>query len=123
MQASQVQESVSSGSPWENNKDQGTGQHQASLSRSKRRRLQKKFTNFFSRESPVHAHIYESLAVSNAAELFKLIFLNTSSAPRVSNILAESLRHYSEHDLFAAFSYLRERKILVSAVSILSINL
>ncbi|XP_031385075.1 uncharacterized protein LOC116198940 isoform X1 [Punica granatum] len=112
--ASQVRQSVSSGSPHEDNwKEQDKGNQQGSLSRSKRRRLQKKFTRLFNKEYPVNRHIYESLAVSNAVELFKLIFLNTSSAPGMSNILAESLRHYSEHDLFAAFRYLRERKILI----------
>lgn len=117
MQASQVRESASLGSPCKRyGQDHGIGQNQVSLSRSKRRRLQRKFTKLFNKESPVHTHIYESLAVSNAVELFKLIFLNMSSSPGVSNILAESLRHYSEHDLFAAFSYLRERKILVNAV-------
>ncbi|CAK9179892.1 unnamed protein product [Ilex paraguariensis] len=57
------------------------------------------------------AHV--SLAVSNAAELFKLIFLSNSTAPEVPNLLAETLRRYSEHDLFAAFNYLRDKKIMV----------
>lgn len=58
--------------------------------------------------------------MSNAVELFKLIFLNTSTAPEVPNLLAESLRRYSEHDLFAAFSYLREKKIMVRKENLVS---
>ncbi|KAL9671326.1 hypothetical protein QQ045_008894 [Rhodiola kirilowii] len=55
---------------------------------------------------------YESLAVSNAVELYKLVLLSTSTATEVPNIVA-TLRRYSQHDLFAAFSYLREKKILI----------
>lgn len=57
--------------------------------------------------------MYKSVAISNAVELFKLIFLSTSTAPAVPNRLAKILRHYSEHDLFAAFNYLRERRFMV----------
>ena len=57
---------------------------------------------------------HESLAVSNAVELFKLVFLSTSTAPEVPNLLAETLRRYSEHDLISAFNYLREKKIMVN---------
>ncbi|KAF7134683.1 hypothetical protein RHSIM_Rhsim08G0220000 [Rhododendron simsii] len=46
-------------------------------------------------------------------ELFKLAFLTTSTAPGLPNWLAEMLPRYSEHDLFAAFNYLREKKIMV----------
>ncbi|KAH7865207.1 hypothetical protein Vadar_003673 [Vaccinium darrowii] len=63
--------------------------------------------------SSVSRWAHESVAVSKAAELFKLIFLSTSTAPEVPNLLAETLRRYSEHDLFAAFNYLREKKIMV----------
>ncbi|XP_052182207.1 uncharacterized protein LOC127794928 isoform X2 [Diospyros lotus] len=56
---------------------------------------------------------HESLAISNAAELFKLVFLSTSTAPEVLNMLTKTLRRYSEHDLFAAFNYLREKRIMV----------
>ncbi|KAG5537641.1 hypothetical protein RHGRI_024928 [Rhododendron griersonianum] len=47
------------------------------------------------------------------SELFKLTFLSTSTAPGLPNLLAEMLRCYSEHDLFAAFNYLRDKKIMV----------
>lgn len=91
---------------------QNSGQNPYSQRRT-RRHLHKKLTNLFIGEIHVNRHIKDSLAVSNAVELFKLIFLNTSTAPEVPNLLAESLRRYSEHDLFAAFSYLREKKIMV----------
>ncbi|KAM1359438.1 hypothetical protein ACFX2F_046420 [Malus domestica] len=61
----------------------------------------------------VSTQVSKSLAVSNAVELFKLVFLSTSTAPEVPNLLAEIIRRYSECDLFAAFNYLRERKIMV----------
>lgn len=57
-----------------------------------------------------------SLAVSSAIELFKVVFLSASTAPELPNLLAETLRRYSEHDLFAAFSHLRERKFMVNVV-------
>lgn len=56
----------------------------------------------------------ESVAVANAGELFKLIFLSKSTSPEAPTLLAKTLRRYSEHDLFAAFNYLREKKIMVS---------
>ncbi|XP_026386890.1 uncharacterized protein LOC113282159 isoform X1 [Papaver somniferum] len=56
---------------------------------------------------------YESLAVANAVELLKLVFLSISTAPEVPTLLAETLRRYSEHDLFAAFNYLRQKKFMV----------
>ncbi|XP_057786718.1 uncharacterized protein LOC131004125 isoform X2 [Salvia miltiorrhiza] len=57
--------------------------------------------------------MHESVAVANAVELFKLIFLSKSKAPEAPTLLAETLRRYSEHDLCAAFNYLRERKIMI----------
>ncbi|KAK9081515.1 hypothetical protein Syun_030839 [Stephania yunnanensis] len=60
----------------------------------------------------------ESLAVANAVELLKLVFLSTSRTSGVPNVLAETLRRYSEHDLFAAFNYLREKKFMVGGSGI-----
>ncbi|XP_047958329.1 uncharacterized protein LOC125203869 isoform X2 [Salvia hispanica] len=57
--------------------------------------------------------MHESVAVANAVELFKLIFLSKSKAPEAAALLAKTLRRYSEHDLCAAFNYLREKKIMV----------
>lgn len=84
--------------------------------RSRRRRLPQKYSKLLHEGSSVSRWAHESVAVSNAAELFKLVFLSTSTAPEVPNLLAETLRRYSEHDLFAAFNYLREKKIMVSFV-------
>ncbi|KAA0067657.1 B-block_TFIIIC domain-containing protein [Cucumis melo var. makuwa] len=61
--------------------------------------------------------VFESLAVSNAVELFKLVFLSTSTTREVPNLLAENLRRYSEHDLFSAFSHLREKKIMIGGTN------
>ncbi|XP_050381184.1 uncharacterized protein LOC126798301 isoform X2 [Argentina anserina] len=61
----------------------------------------------------VSTQVYKSLAVSNAVELFKLVFLSTSTAPEVPNLLASILRRYSECDLFAAFNYLKDKKFMV----------
>lgn len=60
------------------------------------------------------SHAYKSLAVSNAIELFKLIFFSTAKAPDVPSFLAETLRRYSEHDLFTAFNYLRDKNFMVT---------
>ncbi|KAM7507611.1 hypothetical protein LguiA_018064 [Lonicera macranthoides] len=76
-------------------------------------RLPRKYIKLLNEGISVSRRVYESLAVSNAAELFKLVFLSTSTAPEVPNLLAETLRRYSEHDLFAAFHYLREKKIMI----------
>lgn len=64
----------------------------------------------------ISKRLYESVAVASAAELFKLIFLCSSKSPLVPTLLAETLRRYSEHDLFAAFNYLRDKKVLVNLV-------
>lgn len=59
-------------------------------------------------------HVYKSLAVSNAIELFKLIFLSTAKGPEVLHLLAKTLRQYSENDLFTAFNYLRNKNFMVT---------
>ncbi|KAL6996271.1 hypothetical protein U1Q18_006406 [Sarracenia purpurea var. burkii] len=76
-------------------------------------RLPKKYSKLWNEGISISSQAHESLAVSNAAELFKLVFLSTSTAPEVPKLLAETLRRYSEHDLFVAFNYLREKKIMV----------
>ncbi|KAM3337708.1 hypothetical protein P3S68_032033 [Capsicum galapagoense] len=40
-----------------------------------------------------------------------------SKSPLVPTLLAETLRRYSEHDLFAAFNYLRDKKFLIGGHS------
>lgn len=86
-----------------------------STRRSRSQRLHKKFIKLLNEEVNVSRQVYNSLAVSNAVELFKLVFLSTSTAPEVPNLLAEILRRYSERDLFSAFNYLRDKRIMVSS--------
>ncbi|XP_057453940.1 uncharacterized protein LOC130745606 isoform X3 [Lotus japonicus] len=87
--------------------------HTISAQKSHRRRPDKKFTRSLNNKAIVFEKVYKSLAVSNAVELFKLVFLSTSTGPQAPNLLADILRHYSEHDLCAAFNYLREKKTMV----------
>ncbi|KAJ8532712.1 hypothetical protein K7X08_015601 [Anisodus acutangulus] len=76
-------------------------------------RIGQKYVNLTIGSIPISKRLYESTAVANAAELFKLIFLCSSKSPLVPTLLAETLRRYSEHDLFAAFNYLRDKKVLI----------
>lgn len=94
------------------------GMLQKTFARKSRHRVHRKFIKLLNEGVSVGRQVYESLAVSNAVELFKLVFLSTSTAPAIPNLLAEILRRYSQHDLFAAFNYLRENKIMVSFVSL-----
>ncbi|XP_042430640.1 uncharacterized protein LOC122017169 [Zingiber officinale] len=57
--------------------------------------------------------VCESLAVSNAVELLKLVFLNTSASPEAQSSLRVTLQLYSEHEIFAAFNFLKEKNFLV----------
>ncbi|XP_028554557.1 uncharacterized protein LOC110091869 isoform X2 [Dendrobium catenatum] len=59
------------------------------------------------------SQIYKSLSISNAIELIKVVFLSCSKSPRVQNLLARTLQKYPQGDIFAAFSYLREKNYLV----------
>ncbi|XP_027358131.1 uncharacterized protein LOC113867201 isoform X2 [Abrus precatorius] len=110
---SQENEEITSASPSEIIHSHHRKPQTFSAQRSRRRRLDKKFTRFLNNRANGYGQVYESLAVSNAIELFKLVFLSTSTGPRAPNLLADILRRYSEHDLFAAFNYLREKKIMV----------
>ncbi|KAI4324807.1 hypothetical protein MLD38_030261 [Melastoma candidum] len=80
---------------------------------SRRHRVRQKFVKLWKDGLQIIKSISESLAVSNAIELFKLVFLTSSTTTEVPHLLAGSLRRYSEHDLFAAFNYLKDKKILV----------
>lgn len=113
-QESQENEEVASAIPSETVQSHHGKHHIFSTQRSRRRRLDKKFTRFLNNRANVYGQVYESLAVSNAVELFKLVFLSTSTGPQAPNLLADVLRRYSEHDLFAAFNYLREKNIMVN---------
>ncbi|CAI9753733.1 unnamed protein product [Fraxinus pennsylvanica] len=85
----------------------------ACAQRSSSQLLPRKYVKLINEGASVSRRAHESVAIANAAELFKLIFLSTSSAPEVATLLAETLRRYSEHDLFAAFSYLRDKRIMI----------
>lgn len=97
------------------------GRPKAFGQRSSSRQLPRKNLNLISKGASVNRQMHESVAIANAAELFKLIFLSNSTAPEVPALLAETLRRYSEHDLFAAFNYLREKKIMVCNIHALLI--
>jgi len=53
--------------------------------RSCRWRLDKKFTRFLNSMANVYGQVNESLAISNAVELFKLVYLNWSSATKFTS--------------------------------------
>ncbi|KAL3519979.1 hypothetical protein ACH5RR_018128 [Cinchona calisaya] len=88
------------------------GRSNLSARRSRSHRIAQKYNKLLNEGPSISRRVHESVAVSNAVELFKLIFLSTSITPQASTLLAETLRRYSQHDLFAAFSYLREKKIM-----------
>jgi len=58
--------------------------------------------------------IWKSLAVANALELLKLVFLSKSLGSNVQASLAATLQLYSESEIFTAVSFLKERRFLVS---------
>ncbi|XP_051135794.1 uncharacterized protein LOC127254623 isoform X2 [Andrographis paniculata] len=96
-----------------NNDLDDCGETKTSRSRSRSQQLSRKYMKLLKGSRSISRQMHESVAIANAAELFKLIFLSNSKAPEGSTLLAETLRRYSEHDLFAAFSYLREKKIMI----------
>ncbi|XP_019100866.1 PREDICTED: uncharacterized protein LOC104789391 [Camelina sativa] len=57
--------------------------------------------------------VHKSLSVSTAVELLKLVYLSKPTASGMPNLLEDTLRQYSERDLFTAYSYLRDKKFLV----------
>ncbi|KAL4366827.1 hypothetical protein GQ457_05G023790 [Hibiscus cannabinus] len=91
----------------------GAGRRKGSIQSSEHHRFHQKLVKLWNVGNGVGRQVHESLAVSNAVELFKLVFLSISTAPQFPNLLSETLHRYSEHDLFAAFSYLRDRKIMI----------
>ncbi|CAA0814592.1 B-block binding subunit of TFIIIC [Striga hermonthica] len=101
----------------EDSDNEGCERPMASGQRSRSRKPPVKYMKLSSDYGSVCRQMHESVAVANAAELFKLIFLSNSKAPEVPILLAETLRRYSEHDLFAAFNYLREKKIMIGGSS------
>ncbi|KAI9162251.1 hypothetical protein LWI28_025385 [Acer negundo] len=93
-----------------NDENIGMGQHKDAAQRT--RYHHQKVIKHLNEGISISRQVSESLAVSNAIELFKLIFLSTSKAPEVQMLLAQNIRCYSEHDLLTAFSYLREKKFM-----------
>ncbi|KAK1577766.1 hypothetical protein Q3G72_024619 [Acer saccharum] len=93
-----------------NDENIGMGQHKDAAQRTRYRH--QKVIKHLNEGTSISRQVSESLAVSNAIELFKLIFLSTSKAPEVQMLLAQNIRRYSEHDLLTAFSYLREKKFM-----------
>ncbi|XP_019460992.1 PREDICTED: uncharacterized protein LOC109360501 [Lupinus angustifolius] len=110
---SQENEEIALATPSETIQNHHEKNHILPGQRSHRRRFDKRFTTYLNKRADVYGRVSESLAISNAVELFKLVFLSTSTGPSAPNLLADILRRYSEHDLFAAFNYLREKKIMV----------
>nr|XP_011467426.1 PREDICTED: uncharacterized protein LOC101308114 isoform X2 [Fragaria vesca subsp. vesca] len=104
-------ELIASTAPYEDVQNHG-GREKKSARRSNYQHLNEKYFKLL-HGVDVSTQVYKSLAVSNAVELFKLVFLSTSTAPEVPNLLAGVLRRYSECDLFAAFNYLRDKKFMV----------
>jgi general transcription factor 3C polypeptide 1 len=58
--------------------------------------------------------VQESLAVANAVELLKLVFLSTAASENVQASVAATLQLYSESDIFTALTYLRDKNYMVS---------
>ncbi|KVH97941.1 hypothetical protein Ccrd_023861, partial [Cynara cardunculus var. scolymus] len=67
---------------------------------------------------------YITLAVSNAIELLKIVCLSPKARnllPKTAqDLLAETTRLYSEHDMHTAVNYLRERNFMVTGVACFS---
>ncbi|KAL8189135.1 hypothetical protein R6Q57_029396 [Mikania cordata] len=89
------------------------GRKKKASTRRSMSRLPKSYLMLMNKVKDFSTQACKSLAVSNAIELFKLIFLSTSEDPEVPKFLAETLRRYSEHDLFTAFDYLRDKNVMV----------
>ncbi|EEC79723.1 hypothetical protein OsI_21043 [Oryza sativa Indica Group] len=58
--------------------------------------------------------VCKSLAVANALELLKMVYLSTSSGPEVQASLTATFKLYSEREIFTAFCFLRDRNFTVT---------
>ncbi|XP_057830258.2 uncharacterized protein LOC131041249 isoform X1 [Cryptomeria japonica] len=82
--------------------------------RTNRRRLPKKVQKLLENEDfSTEKLVHKSVAVANAVELIKLVFLNSSTNTEVPQVLVNTLRQYSEFDVFAAFNFLRAHGLVV----------
>ncbi len=57
-----------------------------------------------------------SLGVANAVELVKLVLLNSSLKAEVPRPLVDALRRCEESHIFAAFTFIRNKELVVSLV-------
>ncbi|KAL8170314.1 hypothetical protein V2J09_022118 [Rumex salicifolius] len=105
---------ISSATPSEFEQN-STREEMSSYQMASHNRLSDKFVERWEERLNVAKEAFQSVAVANAIELFKLVFLSTSTSAEVPNLLAETLRSYSEHDLFSAFDYLRQKRIMVKS--------
>lgn len=82
--------------------------------RANRRRIPKKVQKLLQNEDlSTEKLVHKSVAVANAVELIKLVFLNSSADTEVPKVLVDTLRHYNEFDVFAAFNFLRAHGLVV----------
>lgn len=97
------------------------GQYKDSVDQSNSCHLHKKHTKLSNNRRKVNRKVHRSVAVSNAVELLKLVLLSPSREDDVLNQSAELLRQFSNDELFAAFSYLSEKKFMVIALFLFSV--
>lgn len=82
--------------------------------RANRRRIPKKVQKLLQNEDlSTEKLVHKSVAVANAVELIKLVFLNSSADTEVPKVLVDTLRRYNEFDVFAAFNFLRAHGLVV----------
>ncbi|CAM6083280.1 unnamed protein product [Calypogeia fissa] len=83
------------------------------------RRVRKYMSNSLRRSTEIQMLtneqlVRDSIAVSNAVELVKLILLNCGEEAQLSGTLVEAVQRFKEDEVFAAVKYLRERGFLVA---------
>ncbi|XP_030525245.2 uncharacterized protein LOC115737322 isoform X2 [Rhodamnia argentea] len=89
------------------------GRYKDSVDQSNSCHLHKKHTKLSNNRRKVSRKVHRSVAVSNAVELLKLVLLSPLREDGVLNQSAELLRQFSNDELFAAFSYLSEKKFMI----------
>jgi hypothetical protein len=71
-------------------------------SRKNHRRVPKKVKKLLQNEDlSTEKLVHKSIAVANAVELIKLVFLNSLADTEVPKVLVDTLRRYNEFDVFA----------------------
>ncbi|KAL3735999.1 hypothetical protein ACJRO7_025022 [Eucalyptus globulus] len=89
------------------------GWYKDSVDQSNSCHLHKKHTKPSNNRRKVSRKVHRSVAVSNAVELLKLVLLSPLREDGLLNQSAELLRQFSNDELFAAFSYLSEKKFMI----------